>query len=89
MFLKQGAERVRHVVARDPVPVFYLDARDILHDLAPGVDARRLLQGDRRVLTLYGVRTYPTTVIVGPDGMIKTTHTGLMLRPQLELATRL
>jgi cytochrome c biogenesis protein CcmG/thiol:disulfide interchange protein DsbE len=42
-----------------------------------------VLQGDRATLAAYGVDTYPTTVIVGPDGRVLRSHTGLLLRPQL------
>ena len=42
--------------------------------------------GTRPILTAYGIETFPTTVVVGPDGHILTAHAGLMLDPQLELA---
>jgi len=45
-----------------------------------------VLQGDRAVLQAYGISTFPTTVIVDPDGGVRWSHTGLMLRPQLAWA---
>lgn len=42
-----------------------------------------VLQGDAATLAAYGVNTFPTTVIVGPDGAVQAAHTGILLRPQL------
>lgn len=39
-------------------------------------------------LAAYGIDTFPTTVIVGPQGDVRTAHAGLLLRPQLWLLTR-
>lgn len=46
-----------------------------------------VLVGDRDVLARYGVTTFPTTVVVGPDGEVRAAHTGMMFRPQLAWAT--
>ena len=42
--------------------------------------------GDAATFGAYGVTTYPTTVVVGPDGEVRSAHTGLMVRPQLAWA---
>lgn len=42
-----------------------------------------IVMADAATLAAYGVTTYPTTVIVGPDGTIRTAHTGILFRPQL------
>ncbi len=47
-----------------------------------------VLVDDGTVQRLYGVDTLPTTVVVGPDGAVRTAHAGIMLRPQLDWATR-
>ncbi|MED5371611.1 MAG: TlpA disulfide reductase family protein [Myxococcota bacterium] len=47
-----------------------------------------VLLGTSEVQALYGVTTLPTTVIVGPDGQVEDVHVGIMLKPQLALATR-
>lgn len=41
--------------------------------------------GDHAVSRAYGVTSFPTTVVVDPQGRIVTAHTGMALRPQLEL----
>lgn len=46
-----------------------------------------ILMADRETLAAYGISTYPTTVIVSPDGSIRTAHTGILFRPQLWLLT--
>ena len=46
-----------------------------------------VLLADDRTLAAYGVTTFPTTVVVDPDGRVVTSHTGLMLDPQLAWAT--
>jgi thiol-disulfide isomerase/thioredoxin len=47
-----------------------------------------VLVGTRDVVSAYGASTVPTTVVVGPDGSVKTAHVGVMTGPQLWLATR-
>lgn len=42
-----------------------------------------VLRADRATLAAYGVTTYPTTVIVGPNGEVARAHTGILFRPQL------
>ena len=37
----------------------------------------------------YGVTTFPTTVIVDPEGHVRAAHTGILLRPQLWMLTQL
>ncbi|MCB9674037.1 MAG: TlpA family protein disulfide reductase [Alphaproteobacteria bacterium] len=48
-----------------------------------------LAMADRETLAAYGVSTFPTTVIIGPDGTIRTAHTGILFRPQIWLLTQL
>jgi thiol-disulfide isomerase/thioredoxin len=36
----------------------------------------------------YGVSTLPTTVIIDPEGVVSTAHSGMMFGPQLRWATR-
>jgi len=48
-----------------------------------------VLLGDKDVLRAYGITTYPTTVVVGPEGDVRAAHTGLLFRPQLAILTRL
>ena len=51
--------------------------------------ARRLdiaypvLVGDPETVSAYEVSSLPTTVIVGPEGDIRTVHAGVLLGPQL------
>lgn len=47
-----------------------------------------VLRADDATREAYGVSTLPTTVIVGPDGMVKSAHAGLMLQPHLWWLTR-
>ena len=44
-----------------------------------------VLVANQKTLDQYQIETMPTTVIVGPDGDVFTSHSGLLLRPQLEL----
>lgn len=39
---------------------------------------------DRPTVEAYGVTTFPTTVVVDPEGRVRGAHTGLMLRIHLE-----
>ena len=52
-----------------------------------GIDYTILL-GDRRTLAAYKVSAYPTTVVVGPDGKVRSAYVGMMFAPQLLWATR-
>ncbi len=52
-----------------------------------GIDYPVLL-ADAATKAAYKVTTLPTTVIVGPDGAIRSAHAGLMLQPHLFLLTR-
>lgn len=45
-----------------------------------------ILVADRATLAAYQPSAYPTTVVVGPDGLVDTVHVGLMTRPQLAWA---
>ena len=45
-----------------------------------------ILVGDRETLVLYDVDTFPTTVVVGPDGSVQDIHVGIMMDWQLEMA---
>ncbi|MDP2310078.1 MAG: TlpA disulfide reductase family protein [Pseudomonadota bacterium] len=47
-----------------------------------------VLRADVATRTAYGVSTLPTTVIVRPDGTVRSAHTGLMLQPHLWWLTR-
>jgi thiol-disulfide isomerase/thioredoxin len=47
-----------------------------------------VLVADKATLSAYGIGTLPTSVIVGPDGKVRSAHTGLMLRPHLWWLTR-
>mgnify|MGYP000288623909 CR=1 FL=1 len=40
------------------------------------------------LLAAYGVTTFPTTVVIGADGQVRSAHTGLLTRPQLWAMTR-
>ena len=42
-----------------------------------------VLMGEPETFRAYGVDTFPTTVVVAPDGSVRWAHTGLMLRPHL------
>jgi len=45
-----------------------------------------VVRGTPKVLSLYGVTTFPTTVFIDAEGRVRTAHVGAMLDPQLELA---
>jgi thiol-disulfide isomerase/thioredoxin len=47
-----------------------------------------VLRADAATRAAYGVSTLPTTVIVGPDGTVRSAHAGLMLQPHLWWLTR-
>ncbi len=47
-----------------------------------------VLRADAATREAYGVSTLPTTVIVGPDGTVRSAHAGLMLQPHLWWLTR-
>ncbi|MFT4628733.1 MAG: thiol-disulfide isomerase/thioredoxin [Myxococcota bacterium] len=44
-----------------------------------------VLWDDAGVQSAYGVRTLPTTVVIGPDGTVAGAHTGIVLGPELDL----
>ncbi len=46
-----------------------------------------VLRADAATTEAYRVSTIPTTVIVAPDGAIRSVHVGVMFRPQLWWAT--
>ncbi|MCB9683014.1 MAG: TlpA family protein disulfide reductase [Alphaproteobacteria bacterium] len=48
-----------------------------------GLPLERVVVADGGVLEAWGVRTLPTTVIVGPDGSVRAAHTGLVTPLQL------
>jgi len=48
-----------------------------------------IAMADRKTLGAYGINTFPTTVIIGPDGAVQTAHTGILFRPQIWLLTTL
>lgn len=45
-----------------------------------------VLMADRATLDAYQISTLPTTVVVGPDGRVKSAHAGILTGPQLSLA---
>jgi thiol-disulfide isomerase/thioredoxin len=45
-----------------------------------------VLVGDKSVAQTWGAKVLPTTVVVDPEGQIKTAHVGLITNPQLKLA---
>ncbi|MDP2313117.1 MAG: TlpA disulfide reductase family protein [Pseudomonadota bacterium] len=47
-----------------------------------------VLRADAETRKAYGVSTLPTTVIVGPDGMVRSAHAGIMIQPHLWWLTR-
>ena len=47
-----------------------------------------VMRADAATQAAYGVSTLPTTVVVGPDGAVRTAHAGLMLETHLTLLTR-
>lgn len=47
-----------------------------------------VLVADGAVQAAYQIETLPTTVIVNPDGSVRTAHVGIMPGPQLRWATR-
>ena len=44
---------------------------------------------DEDTQAAYGVSTLPTTVVVGPEGEVVASHSGLIVGPHLRLLTRL
>ncbi len=59
--------------------------RDAAADLGITYPVLRVDDATRKA---YGVETLPTTVVVGPDGAVRSAHAGLMLETHLELLTR-
>jgi len=47
-----------------------------------------VLIGDPATLRAYQIGSFPTTVVIGPDGDVRTAHVGLMFGPQIWWATR-
>ena len=45
-----------------------------------------VMLADKNVMSSYKINTFPTTVIVAPDGKIANAHVGKMLPKQLNLA---
>ncbi len=68
------------IAADGPAPKLKAAAKDL------GI-TYQILQGDRATLEAYQIETFPTTIVVGPDGAVVSAHTGLMFRPQLWWAT--
>lgn len=47
-----------------------------------------VLRIDEATRAAYGISTVPTTVVIDPEGRIRSAHTGIITRPQLWWATR-
>ena len=47
-----------------------------------------VLRADAATLAAYHIDTLPTTVVVGPDGEVKSAHAGILTGPQLRLAVQ-
>src|SRR5688572_23591237 len=62
------------IAADGPAELLRRESREL------GIDYP-VLQGDAAVFAAYGVSTYPTTVVVAPDGSVRWSHTGFMPRP--------
>jgi thiol-disulfide isomerase/thioredoxin len=45
-----------------------------------------VLVGDKSVAQTWGAKVLPTTVVVDPEGQVKTAHVGIITNPQLKLA---
>ncbi|MEZ4241742.1 MAG: redoxin domain-containing protein [Myxococcota bacterium] len=62
-------------------------ARARVEQVADGLSSRyRVLLADPQVLEAYRIGAYPTTVVVDPEGHVRSAHGGLVLRPQLAWA---
>lgn len=48
-----------------------------------GLPLERVLMADAATQRAWGVSTLPTTVVIGPDGHVRTAHTGLVSPAQL------
>jgi peroxiredoxin len=44
-----------------------------------------IVMDDGATSKAYDITTLPTTVVVAPDGKVKTAHTGVLAAPQLDL----
>lgn len=69
------------IVAPEPVDALRTAAAEL------GV-TYRVAVADEATLAAYGITTFPTTVVVDREGNVVTSHTGIMLDPQLWWATR-
>lgn len=47
-----------------------------------------VLVGDRATVQAYDVESLPTTVIIDPEGKVRSAHGGMLTRPQLWWMTR-
>lgn len=47
-----------------------------------------VLRADEATLAAYRVETLPTTVVVDPDGRVRSAHSGMLFGPQLWWLTR-
>ena len=46
-----------------------------------------VLVGNSEIQRLYNVSSLPTTIVIGPEGEVKSAHVGMMFKSQLEWAT--
>lgn len=80
----------RFAAAHPEVPVFGIATEGGAAELT-GAKARLgigypVLMADQATLKAYKINTLPTTVVVGPDGRVKSAHAGILTDPQLRLA---
>ena len=47
-----------------------------------------ILRADPETLAAYGVKSLPTTVVVGPGGEVRSSYSGMLFGPQLRWLTR-
>lgn len=81
-------ELVRFAAANPDVPVIFVamdGTPDALRAFAGEHDLPldRVVRADEAVARAYGASTLPTTVVVNPEGEVRTSYTGMIARPWL------